>query len=131
VQPAQSAPAAPDSPAPSRSRARHAAGPATIDLNQISQYLPRTGIGTDVHAFRAVAAPAAPLHLACLTWPGEPGLEGHSDGDVVAHACCDALFSAAGLGDLGSNFGTAEPRWKGASGAALLGEAARRVRAGA
>ena len=91
--------------------------------------LPRTGIGTDVHAFRAVADPAAPLHLACLTWPGETGLEGHSDGDVVAHACCDALFSAAGLGDLGSNFGTAEPRWKGASGAVLLAEAARRVRA--
>ena len=89
--------------------------------------LPRTGIGVDVHAFAAEAG--APLHLACLTWPGEPGLEGHSDGDVVAHACCDALFSAAGLGDLGSNFGTAEPRWRGASGAALLAEAARRVRA--
>ena len=91
--------------------------------------LPRTGIGTDVHAFRAVADPAAPLHLACLTWPGETGLEGHSDGDVVAHACCDALFSAAGLGDLGSNFGTAEPRWRGAAGGTLLAEAARRVRA--
>ena len=89
--------------------------------------LPRTGIGVDVHAF--AAEPGAPLHLACLTWPGEPGLEGHSDGDVVAHACCDALFSAAGLGDLGSNFGTAEPRWRGASGAVLLAEAARRVRA--
>ena len=89
--------------------------------------LPRTGVGVDVHAF--AAEPGAPLHLACLTWPDEPGLEGHSDGDVVAHACCDALFSAAGLGDLGSNFGTAEPRWKGASGAVLLAEAARRVRA--
>lgn len=90
--------------------------------------LPRTGIGTDVHAF-AAADSGTPLHLACLEWPGETGLEGHSDGDVVAHACCDALFSAAGIGDLGSNFGTSEPQWKGAAGAVLLAEAARRVRA--
>ena len=117
------------SPAP-RSRARHAAGPATIELDKIAQYLPRTGIGTDVHAFAAPDSDgsAVPMRLACLEWPGEVGLVGHSDGDVVAHACCDALFSAAGLGDMGSNFGTAEPQWKGASGAALLGEAARRVR---
>jgi len=127
-QPAQPAPAAPDSPARSRSRARHAAGPATIDLNQISQYLPRTGIGTDVHAFAAPDS-GVPMRLACLEWPSEVGLAGHSDGDVVAHACCDALFSAAGLGDLGSNIGTAEPQWRGASGGALLAEAARRVRA--
>ena len=111
-------------------RARHAAGPATIELDRIAQFLPRTGIGTDVHAFAApdLDGSAAPMHLACLEWPGEAGLAGHSDGDVVAHACCDALFSAAGLGDLGSNFGTAEPQWEGASGATLLGEAARRVR---
>lgn len=89
--------------------------------------LPRTGIGTDVHAFAAPDSGVV-LHLACLEWPGEVGLAGHSDGDVVAHACADALFSAAGLGDLGSNFGTAEPRWKGAAGSVLLGEAARRVR---
>ncbi|VEG29428.1 2-C-methyl-D-erythritol 2,4-cyclodiphosphate synthase [Actinomyces howellii] len=89
--------------------------------------LPRTGIGSDVHAF-ADPGSGTPLHLACLEWPGETGLSGHSDGDVVAHACCDALFSAAGLGDLGSNFGTAEPRWRGASGTVLLEEAARRVR---
>ena len=89
--------------------------------------LPRTGIGTDVHAF-AAADSGTPMHLACLSWPGEIGLEGHSDGDVVAHACCDALFSAAGLGDLGSNFGTAQPQWKGAAGATLLAGAARRVR---
>jgi 2-C-methyl-D-erythritol 2,4-cyclodiphosphate synthase len=91
-----------------------------------SPYGVRTGVGTDVHRL----ADGVPLHLAGLRWPDEPqGLEGHSDGDVCAHAMCDALLSAAGLGDLGTNFGTAEPRWAGASGAALLSDAAARVRA--
>ncbi len=86
----------------------------------------RVGIGTDVHRL----VDGAPLHLAGLSWPDEPrGLDGHSDADVVAHAACDALLSAAGLGDLGSNFGTSEPRWADASGVALLTETSHRVRA--
>nr|WP_146847199.1 2-C-methyl-D-erythritol 2,4-cyclodiphosphate synthase [Cellulomonas terrae] len=90
--------------------------------------LPRTGIGVDVHAYASDPSPDAVLHLAGLSWPGERPLAGHSDADVAAHAAADALLSAAGLGDLGSNFGTSEPRWAGAAGATLLAEAARRVR---
>jgi 2-C-methyl-D-erythritol 2,4-cyclodiphosphate synthase len=89
--------------------------------------LPRVGIGTDVHAF-APQDSDRPLRVAGLDWPGERGLAGHSDADVVAHACCDALLSAAGLGDVGGLFGTSEPQWAGAAGVTLLQEAARRVR---
>jgi len=84
---------------------------------QVAGPMLRVGIGVDVHKF----GEGAELYLAALHWPGEAGLVGHSDGDVAAHAICSALLSAAGLGDLGSQFGVSRPEWVGARGAALLG----------
>lgn len=72
----------------------------------------RVGLGMDVHAFDATA----PCRVGLLEFPGEPGLAGHSDGDAVAHAVCDALLSAGGLGDIGSRFGTSDPAYAGATG---------------
>ena len=84
----------------------------------------RTGVGVDVH--RLVTG--RPMAVAGLVFVDEPvGPEGHSDGDVAAHAICDALLSAASLGDLGSNYGTDDPRWSGAPGVDLLAETSRRV----
>jgi len=89
----------------------------------VSTDLPRVGIGVDVHPLRS----GRPLYLAGLFWPGQDGLAGHSDGDVAAHAACDAVLCAAGLGDLGSCFGTTEPRWAGAAGTELLSTVAKLV----
>ncbi len=89
--------------------------------------LPRVGVGVDVHAYAADGSERS-LWLAGLEWSGEQALDGHSDADVAAHAACDALFGAAGIGDLGAHFGTARPELAGASGCTLLAEAARLVR---
>ena len=88
--------------------------------------VPRIGVGVDVHAFST--DPERELWVAGLLWPGQTGLVGHSDSDVAAHACADALFSASDLGDLGQHFGVDRPELAGASGADLLAEAARIVR---
>lgn len=105
--------------------ARHPLAP--VESSQMSPVgansrpaLPRVGVGTDVHAFSG----GGTLWLAGLEWPGEPALAGHSDGDAVAHAIVDALLAAAGLADIGTHFGTAQPEYAGAHADAFLARTA-------
>lgn len=88
--------------------------------NKVEQ---RTGIGTDVHRFSEDEG--KPLFLGTIVWPGEVGLEGHSDGDALAHALVDSLLAAAGLGDIGSNFGVDKPEYAGANGSVFITETLR------
>jgi len=85
----------------------------------------RVGTGVDAHAFDEGSA----LRLAGLDWLGEPGLSGHSDGDVACHAIVDALLSAAGLGDIGSLVGVDEPETLGAASTGFVRVALERLAA--
>jgi 2-C-methyl-D-erythritol 4-phosphate cytidylyltransferase/2-C-methyl-D-erythritol 2,4-cyclodiphosphate synthase len=100
---------------------------SAADTPRTGPILPRIGTGLDVHAF--ADDDSTELWLAGLFWPGERGLSGHSDGDVAAHAICDALLGAAGLGDIGSIFGTADPRFTDAHGEVFLTETVRLIHA--
>ncbi|MEI7592450.1 MAG: 2-C-methyl-D-erythritol 2,4-cyclodiphosphate synthase [Actinomycetes bacterium] len=87
----------------------------------------RVGLGFDVHPFSN--DPQRRLVLGGIVFEDVPGLEGHSDADVVAHACADALLGAAGLGDIGEHFPDSDPQWTGADSISLLAEVSTRVRA--
>ena len=99
-------------------------GQALLLLSPIDRNF-KVGLGVDAHAFSSDQD--RKLWLAGLLWPEQVGVDGYSDGDVAAHAICDALFSAAGLGDLGSNFGVDDPKYQGASGETLLKEALEKI----
>ena len=99
-------------------------GQALLLLSPIDRNF-KVGLGVDAHAFSSDQD--RKLWLAGLLWPEQIGVDGYSDGDVAAHAICDALFSAAGLGDLGSNFGVDDPKYQGASGETLLKEALEKI----
>ena len=99
-------------------------GQALLLLSPIDRNF-KVGLGVDAHAFSSDQD--RKLWLAGLLWPEQIGVDGYSDGDVAAHAICDALFSAAGLGDLGSNFGVDDPKYQGASGEILLQEAFSKI----
>ena len=99
-------------------------GQALLLLSPIDRNF-KVGLGFDAHAFSSNQD--RKLWLAGLLWPEQIGVDGYSDGDVAAHAICDALFSAAGLGDLGSNFGVDDPKYQGASGETLLKEALEKI----
>lgn len=103
-----------------RARALLETGPAASVVTPSTHSAPRVGIGTDVHGFGGEGT----LWLAGLEWPGEEALSGHSDGDAAAHAIVDALLAAAGLGDIGTHFGTDRPEFAGAHASAFLAHTA-------
>ncbi|MCB1030542.1 MAG: 2-C-methyl-D-erythritol 2,4-cyclodiphosphate synthase [Acidimicrobiales bacterium] len=86
----------------------------------------RVGQGFDIHPF--IEDPQRPLVLGGVVFESDQALRGHSDADVIAHACADALLGAAGLGDIGQHFPDTDPQWEGANSIALLAETTRRVR---